>query len=502
MPSILLISVRFHEGRYHGTGDWPPSPARLFQALIAGAGLQGPLQAAHVKTLEWLEEMPPPVIAVPFVSRGQTVSSFVPNNDLDAVGGDPRRIGSIRAKKAVRPLIFDAEQPLLYAWTLHNKHNDEKFANAVCQLAEKIYQLGRGIDLGWAWAEIIDETELTNQLADYAGTIHHPSLAGAGEPVLCPVKGSFASLEARYAANQTRFEVIKTDRGIVSQSFRRLPKPKFQSLAYDSPPIQRLFDLRSITEPEQFQVWGLDTAYVLIESLRDAVFKRLISAFPSKTTQIELRLIGRSSDGSNGGKANERIRLIPLASIGHPHADHGIRRVLVVVPANCPIRAEDLFWAFNGMELGEAGTRGRVSSADDTAFLRHYGISYGATEWHTITPAALPESAKRRRIEPSRRLVEAKNASERGEEQHRARLAVLAALRHAGFNLDVLDITVQREPFQSNGARAEAFASSSRFSKERLWHVALTFAEAVQGPLVLGDGRFLGLGVLAPYTPK
>jgi CRISPR-associated protein Csb2 len=74
----------------------------------------------------------------------------------------------------------------------------------------------------------------------------------------------------------------------------------------------------------------------------------------------------------------------------------------------------------------------------------------------------------------------------------------LAALRHAGYNLDVLDIVVQREPFQSHGARAEAFAPGTRFTKERLWHVSLKFANPVQGPLVLGDGRFLGLGVFAP----
>jgi CRISPR-associated protein Csb2 len=95
-------------------------------------------------------------------------------------------------------------------------------------------------------------------------------------------------------------------------------------------------------------------------------------------------------------------------------------------------------------------------------------------------------------------VAEAKNASERAHEEHQARTAVLTALRHAGFTLDVLDVIVQREPFQGHGARAEAFAPSSRFAKERLWHVAIKFAEPIQGPLVLGDGRFLGLGVFVP----
>jgi CRISPR-associated protein Csb2 len=497
MPGILLISVRFHEGRYHGTGDWPPSPARLFQALIAGAGLQGPLKTEEADALEWLETMRPPIMAAPIIRKGQPVGNFVPNNDLDAVGGDPRRIGSIRAKKEVRPLLFDTELPLLYAWPLGDESSKGKFANMLCQLAEKIYQLGRGVDLAWAWGEIIGETELAHRLDHYLGTVHHPSLAGAGKPVLCPISGSFASLEKRYHANVRRFEVVKIDRA-VSQNFRRLPKPKFQSVAYDSPPRQRLFDLRSVIEPEQFQTWNLERASLLIQSIRDAVFKKLVTAFPTKTAQIEQWLIGRNAEGDNCGKADERIRLIPLASIGHAHADHGIRRVFIEAPANCPIRADDLFWAFNGAELGEGTDRSRLSAAEDGSFLRHYGVNHAGTDWQTITPAALPDSAKRRRIEPSRRLAEAKGASERAREQQQARAALLTALRHAGVSFEVLDVVVRREPFQSHGARAEAFALGTRFAKERLWHVAVKFAEPVQGPLVLGDGRFLGLGVLAP----
>ena len=52
MPQSLLIAVRFHEGRYHGQADgfdgdhgWPPSPGRLFQALVAGAARGATLRA-------------------------------------------------------------------------------------------------------------------------------------------------------------------------------------------------------------------------------------------------------------------------------------------------------------------------------------------------------------------------------------------------------------------------------------------------------------------------
>ncbi|GAB4122352.1 MAG: hypothetical protein Kow001_20390 [Acidobacteriota bacterium] len=59
-------------------------------------------------------------------------------------------------------------------------------------------------------------------------------------------------------------------------------------------------------------------------------------------------------------------------------------------------------------------------------------------------------------------------------------------------------VRVQREPFEHNGARVEPFAEGTRFDKHRLWHVEIEFREPVIGPLVLGDGRFLGLGLMAP----
>jgi CRISPR-associated protein Csb2 len=57
---------------------------------------------------------------------------------------------------------------------------------------------------------------------------------------------------------------------------------------------------------------------------------------------------------------------------------------------------------------------------------------------------------------------------------------------------------VQREPFEGKGLRAETFAKGTRFAKERLWHVELGFSGPITGPLLIGDGRYLGLGLMAP----
>src|SRR6266567_4287259 len=99
MPAAILIGVRLHEGRYYGVADWPPAPGRLFQALVAGVGLSGPPLKTESDALRWLEvkcESAPPVICAPAAWRGQQVMFYMPNNDLDRVGGDPHRLAEVR----------------------------------------------------------------------------------------------------------------------------------------------------------------------------------------------------------------------------------------------------------------------------------------------------------------------------------------------------------------------------------------------------------------------
>src|SRR5579871_5512850 len=162
MQRVLLITVRFHDGRYHGTGDWPPSPARLFQALVAGIGQGGPLGDDASEPLEWLERLAPPVIAAPHVDEkgGRAVTNYVPNNELDAVGGDPRRIGSIRAAKVWKPKLFDRGAAFLYAWTFDETADSLAQAQHICNYADRLYQLGKGIDLAWAVGEVVEPQAL------------------------------------------------------------------------------------------------------------------------------------------------------------------------------------------------------------------------------------------------------------------------------------------------------------------------------------------------------
>ena len=489
MSRTLLLSIRFHDGRYHGAGDWPPTPARLFQALVAGTAKGDKMADEDKAALEWLEMLDAPVIAAPAARPGQSCKTYVPNNDLDAVGGNLRQIGEIRTAKNTRPHIFDSGVPLLFAWTFNRGGSAEKNAQTICKIAVRLYQMGRGVDMAWAWAELLDAGEVETQLARHGGDVHRPSEGGTGKALLCPGKGSLASLKERYDANRTRFTYVR-EGGKDQQLFSQPPKPRFAKVAYDTPPQHFLFELRAATHEESFVPWPSTQAVELVMSLRDKAAGRLKEALPVEAGKIDRVLIGR--EATEADKA-VRVRIVPLPSIGHSHADCAIRRVLVEVPPNCPLRADDMAWAFSGLPItGEIP--GNLVRTEERRMLDHYGVDNseqnGFRVWRTITPAALPVMRTGRGTGGAKRVAgEAKAAH-----------AVVQALRHAGVAVSVESIRIQREPFDRNGARAEEFAMPERFAAGGLHHVEIAFAQAVRGPLVIGNGRYLGLGLMAPQN--
>ncbi len=492
MNSALLISVRLHEGWFHGAGN-TPSPARLFQALIAGAGLGGPLGDQTVTALRWLEEQHPPAMAAPTVTPGQAVINYVPNNDLDAKQGDHRRIGEIRTKKPIRPLLFDARIPFLFAW-LFGQDNGAEYARTICGLADHLYQLGRTVDMAWAWGEVISSDELENRFLNYDGTVRRPVLT-VGD-VDCPAPGSLDSLRRRYDEGSQRFAPSQDNNG---QTFRRRSKPKWRRFSYDSAVHRFCLELRDV-ESNKCARWPLEKAAMLVESVRDSAAERLRRALADRAGEIDSVLIGRRPDGVNAGPTEARVRVLPLPSIGHSQADMLIRRILVQVPGECPLRSNDVAWAFSGLRVQDPVTRDEIDviPTNDIEQFKYYGIGDSPERiWRTVTPAALPD-AQRRRIDPKRKQIEAKGANERQLEQNQAITAVRQALRHAQVHQRVLSVRVQREPFDFRGSRVEEFANGTRFCKHGLWHVEVEFESPVPGPLVVGNGRFLGLGLMRP----
>jgi CRISPR-associated protein Csb2 len=68
-------------------------------------------------------------------------------------------------------------------------------------------------------------------------------------------------------------------------------------------------------------------------------------------------------------------------------------------------------------------------------------------------------------------------------------------LRHAGFDPAGITVRMQSEPLHRKGLRSEAF-DPDRFDRRSLRHIEITFPRALRGPIVIGDGRWLGLGLM------
>ena len=485
MRQSLVIAVRLYDGRYHGEGDgfngtegWPPSPARLFQALVAGVARGRLIDPDDQRALHWLEGLPAPQIAAPPAKRGGTVPHFVPNNDLDAKGGDPGRVAEIRVGKSWRPYFFNASHPIVYVWHLESHLPDE--AKRVCAIANCLYQLGRGIDMAAATATITSAERAHALLAAHPGITRTPAPAGGGNVPVATL-GTLASLMER--RHRGRERLTRSDDG--NLLFTQPPKAVFRHIGYDTPATRLHFEVRN---QGAFAPYPLSSAATFTIGLRDAVAEKLQRGLQGRTAEIERLVIGR---GAGPRDVAQRIRITPVPSIGMEHTDPSIRRVMVEVPPECPLSSRDIGWAFaDAQPLNHAG---RLLSTTDATMAERY--LRPARTFRSITALALTGA---RRDKPRRSA--GKDAPQRNREEALARAALVQALRHVGIAEVPEHIHVQREPLHRRGVPAERFAAGTRFSARTMWHAEIRFRTPIAGPLVVGDGRFFGLGLLQPVV--
>src|SRR5687768_1495170 len=117
MRSFLCISFRFLQPYCHGRGDggapeWPPSPLRVFQALLAAAAGTYNERTRVIQAgpaLDWLARLEPPVVlATAGVPSNTRYRLYVPDNVADKVAkswssGREGTLADYRTEKDVRP---------------------------------------------------------------------------------------------------------------------------------------------------------------------------------------------------------------------------------------------------------------------------------------------------------------------------------------------------------------------------------------------------------------
>lgn len=500
MGSYLCISVGFLDARYHGRGDggepeWPPSPLRLFQALVAAAAARWD-DRQRVETaraaLEWLESQPPPLLIAPEGVPGAPYRLSVPNNALDLVAGAWARGNTSnqgdanpakhRAMKPVRPTRLPEDSAVHYLWPLPGPLSPEvaEFVEQLAGAARSVVALGWGIDRVVGNGRIVGREEMEQLLGQRWRPVEDASAAGYRVPWV----GTLANLVDQHEQFLQRVSL---------ESRRAAPVPPltvFRVVGYRraTEPATRPFAAFSILRPDAggFRPFAVSRWAVAVAGMVRHAVARAADAAGWERTRINRFVHGHTADGTDrahGDGADERFAYVPLPSIT-PHKVEMIRRVLVVGPVGATAEIAWVRQALAGRELVEEGREDPVGILSlipgNERTVRAY--TEPAAVWSTVTPVLLPghddgDPAKAERL-LRRALVHAGIAPELAE-------AAFLEWGREGYRPGVEFATCYQRPQGAHRLR---------------YHVRVRWPIPVAGPLVVGAGRYRGLGVLAGQT--
>lgn len=487
MSRQLHITVRFLAGRYHGE-EWPPSPARLFQALVAGAtaGCRVLDWSTACAALTWLEGLEPPDIVASEAPRGFAYKAFAPNNDSDAgnvialVGGgiplpDAMRHEAMLTQKVFRPrLLTDADEAVVhYLWRLPegDAPGGEAYARQMCVLARNLLALGWGIDVAVGDGQIVSSHD-----ALPTGRNFIPAWDSAASISLkCPAPGFLADIERAYKAFRRRMTGQAVDTDTRPRGYRSVP----YRVVGDVP--NRLFITFELRDKKGgWQAFRWQDGMLVAAWLRHATSQRFqIEGWD--TARIDTYISGHQEKGQEP----QRLSYVPLPSIGHEYADGRHRRVLVVLPFGDNGEARSVLNRMAGDELvslkGES--MAWLARGQSDGVLGRYIAE--SVEWLSVTPVILHGlDCDGGRFRP-----------------RKAEKLILQAFGESGYDIGAIEeFSYQPAPFWRGAGAARQAQVPKHLGRWPRYHVRVVFKNAVRGPVLVGIGRHYGLGIFATPT--
>ncbi len=483
----LLLEVEFLTGAYRGTSepaseeaDWPPQPDRVFSALVAAWGARGELPEER-EALEWLECQDPPAIhaAPAFPRTAPTV--FVPPNDArrsqttktylrvlpDRRGRQPRRFPAARPEPPSPTGVSDPSVSLVFVWSVDP---DQRFLPALESLARDVPYVGHSASL--------------TRCRFLCGTAEDLPFDGV-PPTRRVYPGRLAELIHAYHTNPIR------------------------------PPIRVG---ASVPAPEAEPPTRSDPGWLVLEALSDRPLD-LRAAAPICRLLRDTLMSGYGRNGSGesipelvSGHTPDRrptrkphLSIVPMAYVGSEHATGRIYGFALVPPTGTDLRdIPGLVAAFRRVTRYEAAQERRVvtlqggpldwplelaPTGDESrplSSLRPKPYCTSARVWATVTPIVLDRHLKKKTDAEIRGLV-ARGCGNSGlptPNPDRIRTG-----RHATPRGVPPARPHRSAPPWSRWQVPESLASRP------LVHAVIEFDEEVAGPVLLGAGRFTGLGL-------
>ena len=477
MSTLLSLTITFLDDRFHGQGDdgpeWPPSPHRVCQAMLCAAARNG---YDVDEAFRWFESLAPPEILAPKTEEHtQEVQIFVPNNDADV----PKKFARQNrlTSKTMRPTrMKGGSTTVRYLWTIQEA--DRPLAHKIIEHARRITAVGWGIDLVVANAEVVDKEEPAWQEG-----MQHWIPNGTGRNVLrCPVLGTLDDLREVYQSFLARID------GKLYQSPRR--PAAFREVGYkavgDEMP-QRSCVAFKLLRPDDdsgrmasfdqrqavhLAAWVRSRACLLADPGRGGSF---IDGYDP-----EIYVAGHVPKDQKQGESPPRFSYLPIPTIGHQNADGRIRRFLVAGPYH--EGPDTIGWVKQKLHLQNLTDKERQAKAILQQVRSDYVLNCytdRSKTFHTVTPVFLTGHDDRNYRKTEKML--------------------LKAIGQAGFSCeDLEDLFLQKAPFFPGAYHPRDYCLPKHIKQHHAAiHVRLTWKHAIAGPLTLGAGRFIGLGLFA-----
>ena len=518
---MLALRLEFLTGRYVASAfndrrqaEWPPHPARLFSALVA-AHYESGASAAGERALKWLEQQPPPHIRASGAAFREVKTHFVPVNDkavsdsatvdrawakLAAAGDDAKRrtkaeaalskayanagarqnklgkndvlrvrhVMPVTRTKQARafPSVTPHDPVVVFGWQATADHETRAGLQV---LARGLARVGHSSSLVAAcWLD--DLEDISDWIPDARG---EERLRWVGP-------GQLEALTALHRAEP--FGEQRVMPYVVARYRTEHPEPKPPRSCF----ARSFIVLRRAEGPRV----PIEATEGVAHAVRGALMSHASDPPPALIS-------GHTPDGAP--LPGDHLAIVPLPYVGSERATGDLLGVALIPPAGLdldqlrPLHAAIAAWeqaeGAHGdsprlrLNLGRAGVWicERVLDRERRVNLREPTWTRRSTSWASATPVLLDRY-------PGTRDAEG-----------RARASIVAACERIGLPAPVV-VEFSGAPFFRGSAPARRFRRRPGTRDTRpLIHVGLEFSEPVRGPVLLGAGRYRGLGLFRPY---
>jgi len=477
--------------------EWPPHPDRLFQALVAAWGRNDPPDDGEQAALEWLEVLNHEYLAVsaPPAHPRSVAAAYVPPNDLQTTtrlrADAAKQKGSLAKQLAVIPSLrtnrvarfFPAMVPtakpavVRYSWVLDDGQREAFLGHraALERLTREVMYLGHSHSL--VRVLLVDRIDDTAAWASNVST-----------SLRLPHVGRLQHLRDQFRRS--------ADEGVAVR-----PRPSYTVRQFSSPGTPEL--PHTLYDPADAIVFAdaggsaptLAAFPAVAKRLRDA----LLGCMP-KELPIPMLLSGHDQAGNPSDKPH--IAIVPLADVGWEYSRGRLMGIALVWPRGASYddrRAVLTAIAQFIRADGSSGTLhfGRYGSwslalepGPDRQSLRFDRYVRPSRNWGTVLPVVLDRHPKNK---PDQRLVDIMLKSCLNVGLPREALD--------GFQIGVVAYSAHKGAPSVRDVK-QLLPSDSPYRTRPMVHLTLSFAQPVSGPLLLGAGRYRGLGLCLPLRTE